>query len=113
MQCRSHPHRASRDRYRCRCSTGYARGSAAARARARYAGLLTVQGGAALGRLALAEPGIDTAAINNVLIPLDASSAFRTVTQSQQPHVGPLVSGDPSIDTMVLRMGGAMPPSGE
>src|SRR3989442_13515797 len=31
----------------------------AARSRARYAGLLTVQGGATIGRVALAEPGMD------------------------------------------------------
>ena len=83
----------------------------AARSRARWAGLLTVQGGAAIGRIALAEPGIDTAAISTVLIPLDAVSPFRTVIGNHQSHIGPLVSGDASIDAMVLRMGGAMPPS--
>lgn len=83
----------------------------AARARARWAGLLTVQGGAAIGRVALAEPGIDTMAINTVLIPLDAVSPFRTVVSNQQSHIGPLVSGDPGIDSMVLRMGGTIPPS--
>jgi hypothetical protein len=83
----------------------------AARSRTRWAGLLTVQGGAAIGRVALAEPGIDTAAINTVLIPLDAESAFQTAVAAHQPHVGPLVSGDPGIDTMALRLGGSMPPS--
>lgn len=83
----------------------------AARARARYAGLLTVQGGAAIGRLALAETGIDIAAMNTVLIPLDAMSPFRTVTQNQQPHIGPISSGDPAVDAMVTRMGGSLPPS--
>ncbi len=83
----------------------------AARARARYAALLTVQGGAAIGRLALAETGIDTAAIHSVLIPLDVVSPFRSVTHNQQPHIGPLVSSDDGIDAMILRMGGAMPPS--
>jgi len=83
----------------------------AARARARYAGLLTVQGGAAIGRLALAESGIDTNAINSVLIPLDAMSPFRAVTQNQRPHIGSLASGEPAIDEMVLRLGGSMPPS--
>jgi hypothetical protein len=83
----------------------------AARSRARWAGLLTVQGGAAIGRVALAEPGIDNAAINTVLIPLDSVSPFRTVVNNQQSHIGPLVSGDPGIDSMVLRMGGTMPPS--
>jgi hypothetical protein len=83
----------------------------AARARARYAGLLTVQGGAAIGRVALAELGIDISAIQKVLIPLDLVSPFRAVVHNQQPHIGPLVSGDPSIDSMVMRLGGSMPPS--
>lgn len=83
----------------------------AARSRARWAGLLTVQGGAAIGRVALAEPGIDSTAVNTVLIPLDAVSPFRTVVHNHQPHIGPLVSGDPGIDSMVMRMGGTMPPS--
>jgi HEAT repeat protein len=83
----------------------------AARSRARWAGLLTVQGGAAIGRVALAEPGIDTSAVHTVLIPLDAVSAFRTVVGNHQSHIGPLVSGDPGIDSMVLRLGGTMPPS--
>jgi hypothetical protein len=83
----------------------------AARARARYAGLLTVQGGAAIGRVALAELGIDISAIQKVLIPLDLVSPFRAVVHNQQPHIGPLQSGDPSIDSMVVRLGGSMPPS--
>jgi hypothetical protein len=83
----------------------------AARTRARYAALLTVQGGAAIGRLALAEPGIDVAGVSKVLIPLDALSAFRNVVTSQQPHIGGLVSNDPSVDTMVLKLGGSLPPS--
>src|SRR5262249_10811216 len=48
----------------------------AARTRARFAALLTVQGGAAIGRVALAEPGIDVTAVQRVLIPLDAMSPF-------------------------------------
>ncbi|HEX3481444.1 MAG TPA: hypothetical protein VHT91_40805 [Kofleriaceae bacterium] len=83
----------------------------AARSRARWAGLFTVQGGVAIGRVALAEPGIDAAAINTALIPLDSVSPFRTVVNNHQPHIGPLVSGDPGIDAMVLRMGGTVPPS--
>jgi hypothetical protein len=84
----------------------------AARSRARWAGLLTIQGGAAIGRVALAEPGLDVAAVNTVLVPLDSVSAFRTVVSNHQPHIGPLISGDPGIDAMVLRLGGTMPPSG-
>ncbi len=83
----------------------------AARSRARWAGLLTVQGGAAIGRVALAEPGLDTKAVTTVLIPLDALSPFRAVVANHQPHIGPLISGDPGIDAMALRLGGVMPPS--
>ena len=83
----------------------------AARSRARWAGLLTVQGGVAIGRVALGEPGLDIKAVTTVLIPLDTVSPFRAVVSNHQPHVGPLFSGDPGIDSMVLRMGGAMPPS--
>jgi hypothetical protein len=83
----------------------------AARSRARWAGLLTVQGGAAIGRVALAEHGIDQLAVSTVLIPLDVVSPFRTVVSNQQSHIGPLGSGDPGIDSMMLRMGGTMPPS--
>jgi hypothetical protein len=83
----------------------------AARARVRYAGLLTVQGGAVIGRVALAEGGIDTKAIEKVLIPLDAQSPFRTVVHTRQPHIGPLACGDKAIDAMVLRLGGTMPTS--
>ncbi len=83
----------------------------AARSRARYAGLLTVQGGAAIGRVALAESGIDTAGIASVSIALDAPSPFRTVVTNQQPHVGPITSGDPAIDQMTRRFGGTTPTS--
>jgi HEAT repeat protein len=83
----------------------------AARARARYAALLTVQGGAAIGRVALAEPELDTDAIQRVLIPLDGRSPFRSVVEHQQPHVGPLATGDSAFDAMVMRLGGMIPPS--
>ena len=83
----------------------------AARSRARWAGLLTIQGGAAIGRVGLAEPGLDVAAINTVLIPLDVVSPFRTVVSNHQSYIGPLVSGDPGIDSMMLRLGGTLPPS--
>ena len=83
----------------------------AARTRARYAALLTVQGGAAIGRVALAEPGIDVSGVSKVLVPLDAMSPFRTVVNTQQPHIGALISNDPSVDAMTLRLGGTLPPS--
>ena len=83
----------------------------AARSRARYAGLLTVQGGAAIGRLALAESGIDISGITGVLIPLDAISPFRAAVTNQQPHVGPITAGEPAIDQMTRRFGGTTPTS--
>ncbi len=83
----------------------------AARSRARWAGLLTVQGGAVIGRVALAETGLDVAAVSTVLIPLDAVSPFRTVVNNHHAHVGPLSSGDAAIDSMMLRFGGNTPPS--
>jgi hypothetical protein len=83
----------------------------AVRARAKWAGLLTIQGGAAIGRLAIAEPGLDAKAITTVLIPLDAVSPFRQVVATRRSHIGPLASKDASVDAMVTRMGGAMPPS--
>jgi hypothetical protein len=83
----------------------------AARSRARWAGLFTVQGGAVIGRVALAEPDLDTAAVTTVLIPLDVVSPFRNVVSNHQSHIGPIVSGDPGIDAMVKRLGGTVPPS--
>ncbi|MEO8551776.1 MAG: HEAT repeat domain-containing protein [Kofleriaceae bacterium] len=83
----------------------------AARSKARYAALLTVQGGAVIGRVALAETGVDVGAIANVLIPLDVVSPLRSVVNNQQPHIGSLASGDTAIDAMVIRLGGTMPPS--
>jgi hypothetical protein len=83
----------------------------ATRARARYAGLLTVQGGAAIGRVALAETGLDTTSIASVLIPLDVVSPFRSVAHNQQPHIGSLASSDAGIDAMIGRLGGTVPPS--
>ena len=83
----------------------------AARSKARYAALLTVQGGAVIGRVALAEQGVDVGAIANVLLPLDVVSPFRSVVNNQQPHIGSLTSGDVHIDAMIVRLGGSMPPS--
>jgi HEAT repeat protein len=83
----------------------------ATRSMARWAGLLTVQGGAAIGRLALAEPDLDVASVSTVLIPLDVPSPFAEVVRTARPHVGAIASGDQGVDAMVLRMGGMMPPS--
>ncbi|HTJ42036.1 MAG TPA: hypothetical protein VL463_08050 [Kofleriaceae bacterium] len=81
------------------------------RSRARYAGLLTVQGGAAIGRLALAEEGVDASAVGSVLIPLDAPSAFANVLQTKVQHIGAVETGDDDIDGMLLKMGGVVPPA--
>jgi hypothetical protein len=83
----------------------------AARYRTRFAGLLTVQGGAAIGRIALAEPSIDTKAFSTVLIPLDMASPFRTAFVSKQPYVGSFQSAD-ALDLMLRRMGGVAPAAG-
>lgn len=81
----------------------------AIRNRSWYAGLLTIQGGAAIGRVAIAGQEIDRAAIVEVLIPLDAPSAFKNVVESAAPHVGPIATGEPEIDQMIERMGGVVP----
>lgn len=83
----------------------------ALRNKCRWAGLLTVQGGAAIGRVALAEPGMDVAAMPTVLIPLDVSSPFQTTTHARHPYVGPVASGKVDIDVMIARMGGVVPPT--
>ena len=83
----------------------------AARSKARYAALLTVQGGAVIGRVALAEQGVDVGQIANVLVPLDVVSPFRSVVNNQQPHIGSLASNDEHIDAMIIRLGGSLPPS--
>lgn len=76
-----------------------------------YAGLLTIQGGAAIGRIAIAGDALDREAIGGVLIPLDTVSAFQKVVRSAAPHVGPITTGDPEIDGMIQRMGQVVPPS--
>jgi hypothetical protein len=83
----------------------------ALRSRARYAGLLTVQGGAVIGRVAICEPYIPAEGIETVLIPLDVRGAFRSAVMTQRPSVGPVFTGDPDVDKMLERMGGAVPPS--
>lgn len=82
------------------------------RSKTRWAGLLTVQGGAAIGRIALAEPGLDTAQMAQVIVPLDVVSPFRATIAAAHPYVGPLSIGHPELDTMLTRMGGVVPPSG-
>jgi hypothetical protein len=83
----------------------------ALRSRARYAALLTVQGGAAIGRVAIAEEGVETSTVSSVLLPLDTPSAFATVLQSKVQHVGAVATGDKDVDGMLEKLGGVVPPS--
>ena len=83
----------------------------ALRGKTRWAGLLTVQGGAAIGRIALAEPDLDTRAMASVLVPLDVASPFRATITACHPYVGPLSVGHAELDVMLARMGGVVPPA--
>jgi hypothetical protein len=74
-----------------------------------YTGLLTVQGAAAIGRIAIVGSEFDHDSIGGVLIPLDVPSSFRSAVESAAPHVGPIASGDPEIDSMIQRMSGIVP----
>ncbi len=80
------------------------------RSKTRWAGLLTVQGGVAIGRIAIADRGLDTAQVSSVLIPLDTPSPFQSTTGARHPYVGPIASGRPDVDVMIARMGGVVPP---
>ncbi|RMH41897.1 MAG: hypothetical protein D6689_09815 [Deltaproteobacteria bacterium] len=81
------------------------------RSRTWYAGLLTVQGGVAIGRVAIAGSEIDADAIAQVIVPLDVPSAFQSAVRSGAPYIGPIVSGHPDVDGMLVRMGGVKPPT--
>lgn len=83
----------------------------ALRSKTRWAGLLTVQGGAVIGRVALSD-GLDTTGMASVLVPLDVASPFRSTTHAGHPYVGPLSIGRAELDVMIARMGGVVPPSG-
>jgi Type II secretion system (T2SS), protein E, N-terminal domain len=82
----------------------------AARARARYAGLLTVQGATAFGRIAIEGDALDPD-IGQVAIPLAAAAALRGAYDSGAPYIGPVITHLPEIDDMLARMGGVVPPS--
>ena len=75
-----------------------------------YAGLLTVQGAAAIGRIAIAGSDVEREQIAQVLIPLDVPSAFHNVVSAASPHIGPIATGDIEIDEMITRMGEVVPP---
>jgi len=83
----------------------------AVRSRAWYAGIMTVQTGAVLGRVAIAGSEVDIDGISSVLIPLDAETAFRQAVTSSSPYIGPVATHDEQIDGMIRRMGGVVPPA--
>jgi len=83
----------------------------AVRSHAWYAGLLTIQGRAAIGRIGIAGDQIDRDSISQVLIPVDDAKAFATVVSSSSPYIGPVATGDAEIDGMIRRMGGVVPPA--
>ncbi len=82
----------------------------AVRQHAWYAGLLTIQGGSAIGRIAISGDEVDRDEIGSVLLPLDAPSPFQAVVRSASPHIGAIATGQPEIDDMIRRMGGGLPP---
>jgi hypothetical protein len=69
-----------------------------------YAGLLTVQGGIALGRVALTGDGVDKTTIATVMVPLDAPSAFQSTVTTGRHHVGPIATQEPTVNRMLARM---------
>jgi hypothetical protein len=83
----------------------------AIRSRCFYAAVLTVQGGNAIGRVALAGDEIDSTTITQVVIPLDGPSNFRQVVTTVSPYIGPIATGDTEIDGMLRRMGGVIAPA--
>lgn len=83
----------------------------AVRSRARYAGLLTVQGRVAIGRLAIDGDELDREQVTKVLVPLDAANAFSKAVTQASPYIGPIGSGDAETDGMIKRLGGVVPPA--
>jgi hypothetical protein len=83
----------------------------AVRSRAWCAGLLTVQGGAAIGRVARCGDASAVGDIGAVRIPLDVDSTFKQAITMAAPYIGPIASGNPLVDSMIRQLGGVMPPS--
>ena len=79
------------------------------RSDASYAGLLTVQKGALVGRAGISKDAFDPN-IANVRIPLDTESPFAQAVESAAPYIGPIASTQ-VIDDMVQQMGGVLPSS--
>ncbi len=78
--------------------------------RTSYAALLTIQGGAAIGRLAITGGALDPA-VKDVLIPLDVETPFKQVVTTSSPYIGAIKTGDKDVDGMIARMGGSVPSS--
>jgi hypothetical protein len=78
------------------------------RARTTYAATLVVQGDTAFGREAISTEGSD-GAITQIALPLAGGTPFRSAIVAQAPYIGPIASGQPSLDITVARMGGVLP----
>ncbi len=83
----------------------------ALRSQTAYAALLTIQGDAAIGRVAVAEDPALTAGIRETLIPLDVASPFKQVVSSDAPYIGPIATADDEVNAMISRLGGTLPPA--
>ncbi len=73
--------------------------------------MLTIQGRAAIGRIAIAGDRIDRDGTASVLVPIDDARAFAQAVSAAAPYIGPIATGDSEIDSMLTRLGGVVPPS--
>lgn len=80
------------------------------RARTRFAASMVVQGDMAFGREALDDNADDP--VTQVAIPLAGVPAFKTAVASGSPYIGPIATGDRTLDAQLARLGGAVPPTG-
>ncbi|MEZ4365443.1 MAG: HEAT repeat domain-containing protein [Kofleriaceae bacterium] len=81
------------------------------RVHTRWAGLFTVAGGVATGRMAVAEPGLDVDGMVGLALTIDAVPTVRTAITRRHPHVAPLATGDAAVDAQLARLGVAAPPT--
>jgi hypothetical protein len=79
------------------------------RSRAAYAGLLTIKGKNAVGRMSLCASAFEVDDMSSVLIPIEGESPYKRAFESGAPFIGPLTSNDGAIDAMSARMGGMVP----
>ncbi|WP_428268778.1 HEAT repeat domain-containing protein [Haliangium sp.] len=77
----------------------------AVRSRVRYAGLFTVQGRVAVGRVAIDGDHGDREQIAQASLSLDLPSLFRNLVSSAAPQLGPLRSGHPEVDAALVHLG--------